>query len=88
MFLIGIEKVNVDDKKNLLFIFPWFKLGGADKFNYDLLSSIDRNKYNITILTTEPCEYVWRQKFEKFGEVFDLTSFFYIEEIGQRLYTI
>ena len=69
------EKVNVDDKKNLLFIFPWFKLGGADKFNYDLLSSIDRNKYNITILTTEPCEYVWRQKFEKFGEVFDLTSF-------------
>ena len=62
-------------KKNLLFIFPWFKLGGADKFNYDLLSHIDTKKYNITIITTEPCDYVWRQRFEKFATVFDLTSF-------------
>ena len=64
-----------DKKKNLLFIFPWFKLGGADKFNYDLLSNLDREKYNITIVTTEPCDYVWRQRFEKFATVFDLTSF-------------
>lgn len=63
------------EKKNILFIFPWFKLGGADKFNYDLISSIDREKYNITIVTTEPCDYVWRQRFEKYGEVFDLTTF-------------
>ena len=62
-------------KKNLLFIFPWFKLGGADKFNYDLISSIDKEKYNITMITTEPCDYVWRQRFEKYGEVFDLTTF-------------
>ena len=62
-------------KKNLLFIFPWFKLGGADKFNYDLISSIDKEKYNITMVTTEPCDYVWRQRFEKYGEVFDLTTF-------------
>lgn len=66
----------VDGKrKNLLFIFPWFKLGGADKFNYDLLLNIDTDKYNITIVTTEPCDYVWRQRFEKFATVFDLTSF-------------
>ena len=62
-------------KKNLLFIFPWFKLGGADKFNYDLLSKLDKEKYNITMVTTEPCDYVWRQRFEKYGEVFDLTTF-------------
>lgn len=62
-------------KKKLLFIFPWFKLGGADKFNYDLISSIDKEKYNITMVTTEPCDYVWRQRFEKYGEVFDLTTF-------------
>ena len=41
-----------NNKKNLLFIFPWFKLGGADKFNYDLLSNLDKEKYNITIVTT------------------------------------
>lgn len=64
-----------DKKKNLLFIFPWFKLGGADKFNYDLLSNLDKEKYNITIITTEPCDYVWRQRFEKFATIFDLTSF-------------
>lgn len=63
------------NKKNILFIFPWFKLGGADKFNYDLISNMDKDKYNITIITTEPCDYVWRQRFEKFATVFDLTSF-------------
>ena len=63
------------NKKNILFIFPWFKLGGADKFNYDLISNMDQSKYNITIITTEPCDYVWRQKFEKYATVFDLTSF-------------
>lgn len=62
-------------KTNLLFIFPWFRVGGADKFNYDLISNLDKSKYNITILTTEPCPYIWRQKFEDYAEIFDLTSF-------------
>lgn len=69
------EPINNNDKKNLLFIFPWFKLGGADKFNFDLISNLDSEKYNITIITTEPCDYVWRQKFENYATIFDLTSF-------------
>lgn len=68
-----------DNKYNLLFIFPWFRVGGADKFNYDLISNLDKEKYSITILTTEPCPYIWRQKFEKYAEVFDLTSFLHRE---------
>ncbi len=64
-----------NEKIRLLFIFPWFKVGGADKFNYDLISNLDQNKYDITIVTTEPCEYIWRQKFERYAEVFDLTTF-------------
>ena len=63
------------EKIRLLFLYPWFRVGGADKFNYDLISRIDKNKFDITILTTEPCEYVWRQKFEQYAEVFDLTTF-------------
>lgn len=63
------------NKTNLLFIFPWFRIGGADKFNYELISNLDKNKYNITIITTEPCEYIWRQKFEQYAEIFDITSF-------------
>ncbi len=68
----NLENTN---KTNLLFIFPWFKVGGADKFNFDLISNLDKEKYNITIITTEPCNYIWRQKFEDYAEIFDLTSF-------------
>lgn len=62
-------------KTNLLLIAPWFAVGGADKFTLDLISRLDKNKYNITIITTEPCEYIWRQKFEKHATIFDLTTF-------------
>ena len=63
------------EKIRILFMFPWFKIGGADKFNFDLISGLDKEKYDITIVTTEPCDYIWRQKFEEYAEVFDLTSF-------------
>lgn len=69
------KPINNHEKKNLLFIFPWFKIGGADKFNYDLISNLNQDEYEITIVTTEPCDYVWRQKFEKYATIFDLTTF-------------
>lgn len=62
-------------KINLLLIVPWFSVGGADKFNLDLISRLDKSKYNITIISTEPCDYIWRQKFEKHATIFDLTTF-------------
>lgn len=68
------------EKIRLLFIFPWFKVGGADKFNLDLISRLDRNKFDITIVTTETSDYIWRQKFEKYAEVFDLTSFLHRQD--------
>ena len=71
---------NAKEKIRLLFIFPWFKVGGADKFNLDLISRLDSNKFDITIVTTETSEYVWRQKFEKYAEVFDLTSFLHRQD--------
>lgn len=78
--LIERNKVKVTELKtnkiNLLFIFPWMVLGGADKFNLDLISSLDRNKYYITILTTQQTEYKWKQKFEAVSDsVFELPSF-------------
>ena len=68
------------EKKRLLFILPWFTVGGADKFNYDLISRLDKNKYDITIITTENSPYIWRQKFEQVSnEIFDLTTFLHRE---------
>lgn len=70
------EPINIKGEKiRLLFIFPWFRVGGADKFNLDLISRLDKNKFDITIVSTESSDYEWRQKFEKYAEVFDLTTF-------------
>ncbi|MCI8760722.1 MAG: glycosyltransferase [Clostridia bacterium] len=75
------KPINMQGEKiRLLFIFPWFKVGGADKFNLDLIERLDKNKFDITIVTTEECEYIWRQKFEKQAEVFDLTSFLHRQD--------
>ena len=66
---------NKGEKINLLMIVPWFAVGGADKFNLDLIQNLDYDKYDITILSTEPCPYIWRQKFEQYATIFDLTTF-------------
>lgn len=75
------KPINVRGEKiRLLFILPWFVVGGADKFNLDLISRLDQNKFDITIVTTESSDYIWRQKFEKYAEIFDLTSFLHRQD--------
>ena len=66
---------NKDNKINILMIIPWMITGGADKFNLDLISGLDKEKFSITILTTEPNIHNLRQKFETFATIYDLTSF-------------
>lgn len=61
-------------KIKLLMIIPWMVMGGADKFNVDFINGLDRNKFNITIITTEPEEYVYRQLYNDV-DIYDLTSF-------------
>lgn len=62
-------------KMNLLFIVPWLITGGADRFNLNLVKGLDKEKYNIIVLTTEPNQNTLRQEFEKYAIVYDLTSF-------------
>lgn len=68
-------KDTTENKINILMIFPWMITGGADLFNLNLVKGLDKNKYSITIITTEPNENVLRQYFEKYATVYDLTSF-------------
>ena len=64
------------EKKNILLVIPWMVMGGADKFNLDFIKLLDKNKYNITIITNQPTEYMWRQEFEQNAcEIFDLSTF-------------
>lgn len=66
----------VDNNKiNILMILPWMITGGADRFVLDLVSNLDKNKFEITILTTEPNKNVLRQQFEENATIYDLTSF-------------
>lgn len=64
-----------NNKINILMILPWMITGGADRFVLDLVSNLDKNKFEITILTTEPNKNVLRQQFEENATVYDLTSF-------------
>ena len=72
-----IPEVKRDNKKiNIMFIIPWMVMGGADKFNLDLITALDKKKYSFTIVTTQQTDYVWRQKFEQVADdVFELPSF-------------
>ncbi len=71
---IVLTKETNNNKINLLFIIPWMVMGGADKFNVDFINGLDRNKFNITILTTEPAINTYRQLYNDVI-IYDLTSF-------------
>lgn len=68
------EKID-DGKINILMMIPWMITGGADKFNLDLISRIDKKKFNIIIVTTQPSTNPWRQEFDNQAIVYDLTTF-------------
>lgn len=73
---VVIPKFEKEKKKHILMIVPWMILGGADKFNIDFIKRIDKEKYRVTLVSTQPTEYLWRQQFEDVcEEVFDLSSF-------------
>jgi len=48
---------------NLLCIFPWLEVGGADLVNLNILQWIDRSRFNISIMTTLKSANRWYDKF-------------------------
>lgn len=72
---IKLPKIKTSNKINILMFFPWMITGGADRFNLSLINGLDKEKYNVIIILTEPNKNVLRQEFEKHAIVYDLTSF-------------
>lgn len=72
---IIIPKTKDNKKINILMIIPWMTVGGADKFNLDIIKRSNKEKYNFTIICTEPNSNQWRQNFEEYATVYDLTTF-------------
>ena len=65
-----------DDTKRVLFILPWSVVGGADIFNLNLIKGLRQKGYEISVITTQKCDYALRQGIEQYvDEYFDLTSF-------------
>ncbi len=71
------KQTTTKDTINILFIVPWMITGGADLFNLNLVKMLDKKRYEITILLTEPNQNTLKQEFEKNKnvKVYDLTSF-------------
>ena len=64
------------DKIRLTMIVPWLEMGGADKFNLDLIAGLDKEKFDVSIITTVPGKGVWTQRFRKHTpEIFNLPNF-------------
>ena len=72
---IIVPKKKQDQKINVLLIIPWMTVGGADKFNLDIVKRSDKNKFKFTIISTEPNENNWKQEFEEHADIYDLTTF-------------
>lgn len=65
-----------EGKIRIMLLIPWMVMGGADKFNLDLIAGLNKEKYEISILTTVPSENDWQQKFEEYtDDIFNLPDF-------------
>lgn len=62
-------------KKKILFLFPWMTVGGADLFNLELIKRLNKEKYEVIVLTTTPEENPLCQQFEEYAEVYDMATF-------------
>ncbi|MEC4853957.1 MAG: glycosyltransferase, partial [Jaaginema sp. PMC 1079.18] len=61
---------------HILCFFPFLEVGGADRFNLDLLSFLNSDNYQITILTTVQSHHLWQQQFYKITpEIYHLPNF-------------
>lgn len=72
------------DKINVMMLIPWMVMGGADLFNLDVVKRIDKERFEISILSTVAGESTWRQRFEEYvTDIFELPTFLDIENYAE-----
>lgn len=71
-------------KINVLFLFPHMVMGGADKFNLDLISGLNPEKFETGIITMVPSSNDWLQRFrEATPNIFNLPNFMGPEDYAE-----
>ncbi|MGH8010772.1 MAG: glycosyltransferase family 4 protein, partial [Candidatus Binatia bacterium] len=64
------------DKPRLLMIVPWLTMGGADKFNLDVLEQLTRQGWEVTVATTLTADHSWLPAFARLTpDIFILQHF-------------
>jgi len=77
---------NPQGRPRLLMILPWLKMGGADKFNLDLLTQLTRRGWDVTVTTTRPADHVWLPEFTRYTpDVFCLDKFLRLQDYPRFL---
>lgn len=62
--------------KRVLFLFPHFEVGGADKFNLDLLGLLKEKEYALTIAATIKSPNPWHEHFYNLtSDIFHLSNY-------------
>jgi glycosyltransferase involved in cell wall biosynthesis len=51
--------------RRLLMVLPWLAMGGADKFNLDVVEQLTARGWQVTILTTRPNDHAWHGVFQQ-----------------------
>ncbi len=63
-------------RPRLLLIAPWTEMGGADKFNLDLLAQLGKRGWECTVATTREAENRWTNAFShETPDIFHLPNF-------------
>lgn len=64
------------EKPKLVFIIPWMAMGGADKFNLDVVEHLSEQGWEITLITTRQHPNPWLAEFQKYTpDIFTLHNF-------------
>ena len=75
-----------EGKPRVLLILPWLTLGGADKFNLDLVEHLSRRGFELTIATTLDGDVSWTPHFARYtSDLFHLPGFLRLADMPRFL---
>jgi glycosyltransferase involved in cell wall biosynthesis/GT2 family glycosyltransferase len=57
--LLPLSNLLVKEKRRLLLLVPWAQVGGADKFNLDLVRELGGRGWEVTVATTLAGDHSW-----------------------------
>ncbi len=61
-------------RRRLLMVLPWMAMGGADKFNLDVVRELAKREWDITVVTTKEGDHAWLPEFARLTpDVFPLS---------------